>query len=969
MNFESLASLSTRADFAPLLDQHGRMLQLETALPSHALIAERLVMREAVSRPFELVLDCLSTSAHFELKRLVGEQLSVRLLQPDGRYKPWHGYVLGAAQVGSDGGLARYRLRMSPWLALLGERRDSFVFQDRSVLGIAEDIFKDYPQAHWRSEVTQALRVRSLCTQYRESDLDFLARLLAEEGLSYRFEHLDGQAARDADIHGHARHVLVITDSAAARADLGEARFTTRHTTANLPGQQDAVTAFMACRRIQPNAVSLGAWDYERVAGTAAEDASALGLGEIPKLQLYDGAGAGRYAHAAHAERAAGLALAALELDVKRFEGQGSTRHFEAGHSFSLVDHPLYGADTTAPNHAGAPIASHPRADNRFTLLTVEHHASNNLGAQAAKLLGLSELERGSYLNHFHCVPAAAAVVPRFVRKPTAEGLQTALVVGVQGAPSSTRDAASITTDRDHRVKVQFAWQRGERPNPGGLAHPGAVGAAGGPEAATQPSGFGSQAGTRIAREGGLCAGNAPGNEQSGTWVRVALPAAGANWGAVFIPRVGTEVAIDFIEGDIDRPVIAGPLYNGQDTPPFSAGIDSGINHPGVISGLHSHALDGSQGAGGFNQWVIDDAAGQLRMRLLCSYSAAEVGLGHLIAQSAHSAQRGSWRGSGFEAATQGWASLRGARGLLMSTTARSGTYASAQSTQMDVAEALGQLKSAHELGRRLSDAAEQGTAHPLSSHRAREAIDKLLAQIDPARDGRYEASVNGQEARKAEGRSLTEPVECFAAPLIVLDTPSAAIFASEAGITAFSGQDSSVVCQGDLHQTAAHTWAGVSGKTTSWYVHEGGIKACAANGPVSLRAHTDALQLLADQDITVISVNAEIRIQAKTKIELVGGQSALTLEGANIEFRTPGRFQAKGSAHAFLGGGSAAAQLVRLPNTKVNLFDEAFVVKDPHGQPIQVAATRLPRRTASISAPARSTARRLEYPLKAAKS
>ncbi len=873
---------SSRLSFSALLDQQGRLLKLDSALPTLALIPERMVMKEAVGQPFELVIDALSTSAYFELKRLIGEQLSLRLLQPDGSYKPWHGHVFQAAQLGADGGLARYRLQMRPWLAMLAERRDSFVYQDKTALAIIEEIFKDYGQANWRVEVTDALRTRSLCTQYRESDLAFVTRLLAEEGLSYHFEHLDGDAAKQADDQGHARHVLVITDRGAVLPDLGQARFTTRHTTAGSLGQKDSVTAFMAARGVTANAVTVGAWDYQRVAGTAAQDRSALSLGELPTLEVYDGAGAYRYENEAHAQRAATLALAALELDVKRFEGQGSTRHFEAGRTFSLIDHPLYGANTTALDYAGAATASHQRSDNAFTILAVEHHAANNLGSQAARLLKLSEVEQGSYLNHFHCAPAAAPIVPRFVRKPTAAGLQTALVVGLDNEP--------LTTEREHRVKVQFAWQRGERPLSGGLGH----------EASADPK------------------GNAPNDQQSGTWVRVALPAAGANWGAAFVPRIGTEVAIDFIEADIDRPVVVGQLYNGQDTPPFSAGVDSGINHPGVISGVHTHSLDSSS----FNQWAIDDASGQLRMRLMAGYTNAELGLGHLIQQSSGSANRGSWRGSGFEANTQGWASVRAAKGLLISTTARQGSYGSAQSTQMDATEALALLKGGTDLGKRLGDAAKAATAQPLGSFEAGKSVEKLLEQIDPKKSGKHDGSVNGQEAKKANGkgdaRALTDPVEAFASPLIVLDTPSTAAFATEAGIAAFAGQDASLTAQGDTHQTAAHTWASVSGKTTSWYVHEGGIKAYAANGAVTLRAHTDELQILADKDVTVISVNDEIRISASTKIELVAGQSSILLDGQNIDFITPGPFTVKSSAHAFLGGESGAASIAWLPAGEV---------------------------------------------------
>ena len=112
-----MADWADRLDFTASYQQQGRMLQISTALPWLALLPERLTLHEALGQPFELAVDCISTSAYFELKRLIGEQMSLRLLQPDGSYKPWHGYVFEAAQLGADGGLARYRLVMRPWLS------------------------------------------------------------------------------------------------------------------------------------------------------------------------------------------------------------------------------------------------------------------------------------------------------------------------------------------------------------------------------------------------------------------------------------------------------------------------------------------------------------------------------------------------------------------------------------------------------------------------------------------------------------------------------------------------------------------------------------------------------------------------------------------------------------------------------------------------------------------------------------
>ena len=404
------------------------------------------------------------------------------------------------------------------------------------------------------------------------------------------------------------------------------------------------------------------------------------------------------------------------------------------------------------------------------------------------------------------------------------------------------------------------------------------------------------------------------------------------------------------------------------------------MNHPGVISGLHTHTLDGS---GGFNQWVVDDATGQLRMRLLASHTSAELGLGHLIAQGSGSANRGAWRGSGFEATTQGWASVRAAQGLLISTTARQGSYGSAQGTQMDAAEALAQLKAAKALGARLGDAAGASSAQSLNSFEAGQSVDTLLDAIDPKKDGKHAGSVNGQEAKKAgvgkDGRTLTDPVESFATPVIVMDTPSTAGWASQASIASFSAQNLSVVAQGDLQQTAGHTYSSVSGQTTSLYTHQGGAKLIAANGPVSLRAHTDELKILADRDVTVVSVNDEIRINASTRLEMIAGQSSVVLEGENITFTTPGAFTAKFSAHAFSGGASGAAQIDALPAGAVMMqpaehslfvkYDEQVVFKDATVEPIegrlrfQVANSADPSQRLAGQSPAQGETQRMDTP------
>jgi type VI secretion system secreted protein VgrG len=435
--------------------------------------------------------------------------------------------------------------------------------------------------------------------------------------------------------------------------------------------------------------------------------------------------------------------------------------------------------------------------------------------------------------------------------------------------------------------------------------------------------------------------------EQSGTWVCVAELQAGPNWGSHFTPRIGDEVLVEFIEGDIDRPVIVASLHNGQDLPPFSAGVDSAANHPGVLSGWHSHNHPGDEGgtggAGGYNQWVMDDAPGQLRMRLASSTASSQLNLGYLIQQSPSSATRGLYRGSGFELRSDAWVTVRAKQGVLITTTARhhQGHGAGVTSTQMDVAEATAQLKGAEATAKALSEAALAQHALPLGANKAQQ---QFTAQIDVKAKGSFAANglsmLGGQPTKKASAGSRklsdSEPVEQFATPLVLMDSPSTINWATPADTALFAAANLHTTVQGDHHHTAAYTHSSVSGGATSYFTHSGGIQGIAAHGPLSLQAHTDALEILADKDVTVVSVNDSIEVLASQKVTLQAGQTSITLDGANITFACPGKFSVKGSAHDFLSGGSDAAQLGRLPDSRVKLFDEAFVLKDKEtGEPI----------------------------------
>ncbi|MDB5755611.1 MAG: type secretion system tip protein VgrG [Massilia sp.] len=863
--------LSALGLFGTGLSQNARLITLATAQDSglpESLMAERFVGREAVNELFRFEVDALSVSTDLELDQFLGEEITLKLLLADGSRRAWHGICTRAAWVGADGGVARYRLRLEPALHLLRERRDSYIFQDKTVQEIVDELLADYPQVRCAFELVEQLGPRAVCTQYRESDFDFLQRILASEGLNWRFEH---DQASDDDSHAQAKHKLVIFDSKAVAPEMpGDTAL--RFHGVRATETSDAIDQFGAVRQVSPNSVTNSSWHPEHLFAHAGEQVSSIDAGELPVLEIHDGSGERRHADADAARRHSELMLQASELDNKQFTGAGAVRQMAAGHLFQMTQHELY-----------------PAGEDRFTVLWVDHEARNNFDPALAKG-GTRALEGGTYRNSFGCVREMVALVPVFARRPITTGSQTALVVGL---PESV-----ATTGRDHQVKIQFAWQRGSAANPGGIAH------------------------NTDER------GNAPGKETSGAWVRVAEAVAGPNWGSQFTPRICTEVLVEYIEGDIDRPVVGGQKYTPADELPYSAGIDTSANHAGVLSGIHSNNFDGR----GYNQWQIDDTQAQLRMRLASSTAATQLNLGYLIQQPPGSAQRGNYRGSGFELRTDAWAMIRGGDGVLISTTARPSSGSGVSSTQMDAAEALGGLKAAQELSKVLSGAAGQQKA--LASKDSIAAFSQFIKLIDPKQDGKHAGAFKTKAGSKDPDPD--KPVEKFGAPVVLMDSASTINWATPASTVIYAGQQLNWTTQADVHFAVGHTVASVAAGAAVFFTHSGGIQAFAGNGAFSLQAHADQLEILADQSITIISVNDAIEIKAKEKIIIQSGQSAITLEGGNITFACPGNFTVKGRKHTFDHGSQEPARISRLPDTRQQNYDEQIrAVNEQTGEPI----------------------------------
>ena len=850
---------------SPLLAEPTHLHRLIQLQGLHdGLVVERFEGLESVCGEDRLQIDCLCTDAFLDIDPWLEQPLTLQLRVADGSLRQWHGLCTEVAGLGSDGGLARYQLVLEPWTALLRLRRNAVIFQDVDVRDVCEQIFADYPQACYRFDVEAALPRRPIITQYRETDWEFVTRLLAEVGLAWRIEQAQV---------GEGAHRLVVFGLQAELPDIGAVRF---HRIAATEST-DGITAFAERQQLVANASTVASWHGEQIKAVSAQ-ASAAAC-ELPALEVYVQPRSGRFSESNWAQSEAQARLDALRVSQVLYSGSGSERKLVAGSRFSLLQYPQNDAQ-------------------EFQLLVVQHAAVNNLDSGIAELLGHCELERGSYRNNFLATDAEIPVRALPQDRPSLHGPQTARVVGVADA--------ALSPNREHQVRIQFNWQRGRAPNPGGMADTGS----------NQP-------------------GHAPADQTSGSWVPVVEWVAGPNWGTAFLPRIGSEVLVEFLHGDIDQPRVTGQLYNGEVAPPFGGGIDAHAQHPGVLSGLHTEAHDGS----GSQQWVIDDTPGQLRNRLHSSLAESRLELGYLVQHQ--NKARGALRGEGFELATQGWSNVHAGEGLMLSASSQQG----AASTVMDNAEVVAQLKGAERTLEQMQQTLQQQQVPGLSEWQS---TGRLREWMDPHADGKFDGEVNGQSPFKpCDGRTPgDDPVERFAKPMLLAETPSHIAWTSPASAVTYAGQNLQLTVQQDLHVSSGETIAAVSGGQVSLFAQSGPVRVIAANGSVSLQANGGEMELLCEQALTITATDARIDVLAQNKVALRAGSSAITLEGGNITFTCLGEFKVRAGDHPFLRGSNSPAAIPALPTQILSRepFEIRIALKNEAGKAIAKQAIRIVR-------------------------
>ncbi|WP_409266359.1 type VI secretion system Vgr family protein [Massilia sp. BHUDP2] len=823
----------------------------------------------------------LSTNAYLKAEPLLGQPASLQITLVDGEQESIGGEICAVSVLGSDGGLARYRIRISPWIWRLEHVRSSRVWQDKTIVEIVDEVFASYrPVARWRWSADTASYMatvpsRSYCCQYRERDLDFVRRLLAEEGLGWRTEQTeDGPCLV---LFADSTSLDAVPDDRSCRDGAG-----VRYHNASSVEEHDTVQALVEHKRLHASLTTLQSADYKAKQLVGAASLSVTKAKSLPELESYDAPGQYAFTDTASARRHADLQMQAAEARGQLWQGRSTVRTMRAGTRLTVTGMPLgrLGDAAAFTIHHVTSIGVNNMPPPAQLALAELFGPLPELLAEAvrARQDGLAQVieqaQKTGYANCFAAIPAGVPWRPqlhqgedRIKARTTAHGAQTAIVIGADGndRPDKADDAYC---DRLGRIRIRFHWQ---------------------------DSGHAS------------------------CWVRVAQRLAGSGMGCQFLPRVGQEVLVQFLENDIDRPVVVGALYNGRgeggiaptpgghtgapdDRECFGRAHDHAYSAQANLAGGNSPAWHGASsdadghrnraaqwglrtagiGGSGYNQLLIDDSDGQGRAQLRTTQSATELNLGHLL----HAADnyRGSSRGRGAELRSDRYGAARGGSGLLVSSWQLRHDAAS-----RDVA---GENATGASLIRQA--AATAGTLHPAAR------IHQTVGLAAHAGSVKANASVLDGKCGpvKAMSNAVSAPQTESGAALVTVSAKD--VFGASAGqslqlangetVTLVSVQDTQLAGGAGLRLHTGQVIGALAGATGSG-AGSAGLQLIAAQDEIGLQAQADALAVQARDDVKLLSASAHIDWAAAQRIVLsTAGGASLTIDGGNISVQCPGK-------------------------------------------------------------------------------
>jgi type VI secretion system secreted protein VgrG len=405
--------------------QENRFIAIETPLGKDELLLAGFRGNESISSLFHFDLDLLSENHNVAFENIIGESVTLSMILNDGSQRFFNGIISsfcqerGGTLSGSNEDLAYYTAEMVPWFWLLTRSADSRIFQQLSVPDIVEKIFQEKGLLDYKLTLHESYDKRDYCVQYRETDFNFISRLLEDEGICYFFDHEKG------------KHTLVLADTVEDFKPCPKQEDARYQMTTGGWLDEDVITGFEKRQEITASKYTHTDYNFKTPATDLKVEVTSQQAIVPKELEIYDFPG--EYDKRALGEKRSNLRIQEEELKITTITGSSNCRAFNSGYRFNLDG---YFRDDMN--------------NKPFVLAYLDHMASEEESYISSSSSSNGEF---AYLNNFTCSPFDVPYRPaRITPKPVVQGTQTAIVTGPSGE--------EIYTDEHGRVKVQFHWDR-----------------------------------------------------------------------------------------------------------------------------------------------------------------------------------------------------------------------------------------------------------------------------------------------------------------------------------------------------------------------------------------------------------------------------------------------------------------------------------------------------------------------------
>lgn len=530
-----------------------------------------IVGHEGFSRPSAYELTVLSKKKTIDPKDILGYSFDVKVdFFDEGKAKHtrhFQGHAVRFLCLRQVGRYFEYRISLRSWFWLLTKRHNSRIHQDKQVLQVFEDTVNDSPISKLnkikKAHVTEPHSERHYCVQFEETDHHFLSRLLEEEGIYYWFDAHDAPGTMHlSDSSASAHDPLPVKPTMGYRSGgrVGDARF-------------NEISEWIAGRRYESGKYASQDSQYFTIKKKLEAKNPVPADHELPDLEVFEFPGNYKKnedvnipdSDVENTGKVRGKELIGMRhrhwaLTAWPDVAPGKSFKYKGDPDDSRNGEYIIAGCTLAVCHPGYEGIGEVQAARSLRASLNAALENENFNAGATDVLqdlidsteGLSAGARGTRTFLISCLPKDKPYKPaRVTPRKVMPGPQSAIVVGPKGE--------ELHVDRMGRVKVHFHWDRYDKSD-----------------------------------------------ENSTCWVRVSQPWAGKSWGGYFAPRIGQEVIVDFINGDPDRPIIMGRVYNDDQPIPYESPTQSGFKSRSTPKGSASN----------FNEFRFEDKKGSEQVYL-----------------------------------------------------------------------------------------------------------------------------------------------------------------------------------------------------------------------------------------------------------------------------------------------------------------------------------------------------------------